>query len=126
MSGYATERTQIPVRIANGAALSDEVTVGKGRIVGIQMPASWTAAAITFQAVIAQPAGNPPTPTFGEVVDAAGTAISLATPTGGTYMALPDTLALVGLGRIKVRSGTSGAPVNQAAQRDFFLVVVDY
>lgn len=119
---YGRDRTTIPVSIANNTALSAEVNVNGLRIVGVQMPAGWTAAAITFQALISQ-SGS--TPTFGEVVDAANAAISLATPTAGTYMALPDSLALRALGRIKVRSGTSGLPVNQGAQRDFFLVCVD-
>lgn len=119
---YGRDRTTVPVTIANGTALSSEVNVNGLRIVGIQMPAAWTAAAITIQALISQ---SGETPTFGEVVDASGTAISLATPTAATYMALPDTLALRALGRIKIRSGTSGVPVNQGAQRDFFLVCVD-
>lgn len=119
MSGYSPERTVVPVTIANGATTSAEVVVGKGRIVGIQMPAGWTAGTIGFQAVIGQPVGNPPTPTFGNVVDAAGAAVTIATPTAGAYIALPDTLALIALGRIKVVAGAA-----QAAQRDFSLVVL--
>lgn len=122
---YGTDRTVVPVTILSGTALSAEVNVNAKRIVGIQMPAAWTAGALTFQAVIAQAAGNPPTPTFGEVVDSANAAVTVATPAAGTYIALPDTLALVGLGRIKVRSGTSGTPVNQGADRVIGLVCVD-
>lgn len=123
---YGRDRTVVQVDIANGTALSPEVSVGAKRIVGIQMSAGWDAAALTFQAEIRQPSGNPPAPVFGEVVDAANTAISIATPTADRYHALPDSLALIALGRIKVRSGTSGAPVNQTAARTLFLVCVDY
>jgi hypothetical protein len=119
---YGRDRVLIPVTIAASAALSAEVNVGPLRIIGIQMPAAWTAGALTFQAVVSQSGA---TPVFGEVVDPANAAISLATPTAATYMALTTALALLGLGRIKVRSGTSGTPVNQAAQRDFFLVCVE-
>lgn len=123
---YGTDRTIVPVLIASGTALSAEVNVNAKRIVGIMMSAAWTAGALTFQAVIAQPAGNPPTPTFGEVNDQTGnTAVTVATPTAGTYIALPDTVPLQGLGRIKVRSGTAGVPVNQAADRQLYLVCVD-
>lgn len=119
---YGRDLTIIPVQIPNGGSLSAEVAVGGLRIVGIRMPAAWTAAAFTFQALVFQPTGNPPAPVFGEVVDSANAAITVATPAASTYIALADTAAFIGLGRIKVRSGTSGLPVNQAAQRDFFLV----
>ena len=35
--------------IANGASLSGAVYVGNRRLIGIQMPAAWTAAVLTFQ-----------------------------------------------------------------------------
>lgn len=120
MSGYTPERTLVPVTIANGATVSGEVSVGKGRIVGIQMPAAWTAGNITLQALVRQPAGNPPAPVFGNVVDSAGAALVIcATPTADTYFPIADTVALIGLGRVKVVAGAA-----QGAQRDFFLVVV--
>lgn len=122
---YGADRTVVPVLIPNGGSLSAEFPTNGKRLVGIRMSAGWTAAAITFEALIDEPPELPKVPVFGVVVDAAGAAITLATPTAGTYMALPDTLALIALGRIKVRSGTSGAPVNQAADRNLELVFVD-
>lgn len=118
---YGRNRTAVAVRIANGATASGEVSVGSLRIVGVAMPAAWTAGNITFQAVVRQAASNPPTPEFKNVVDAAGAAIAIATPAADTYLALPDTLALIALGVIKVVAGAA-----QGAQRDFFLVCVDY
>lgn len=120
-----SDRKTVSVTIANGAAVSGEVNVGPFRIVGIQMPAGWTAANLTLQALIDQPAGNPPAPVFGDVVDGAGAELVLAAaPAAAKYVALADTLALNGLGRIKVRSGTTGLPVNQAAARTIILVLV--
>lgn len=119
---YGRERTLVPVTIPNGGSLSAEVNVGGLRIVGIQMSAAWTAAALTFQALIAEPSALPKVPVFGEVVDGAAAAITVATPTAGTYLALADTVALIALGRIKVRSGTAGLAVNQAADRALVLV----
>ena len=116
------ERLALPVHIETGTALSDEVNVGKGRIVGIQMPAGWDAANITAQALTRQ-AGS--VPTFGGVVDQAGNELVVVTaPAADEYVAIPDTVALVGLGRVKLRSGTAAIPVNQTADRDFFLVVL--
>lgn len=120
MSGYTPERTEVAVSIANGATASGEVNVGKGRIVGIKMPAAWTAGNITFQALVRQAAGLPAAPVFGNVVDGAGAAIVVcATPTADTYFELPPTVDFIGLGRMKVVAGAA-----QGAQRDFFLVVV--
>lgn len=120
---YGADRTEIPVRILAGASQSAEVNVNAARIVGIQMPAGWDAASITFLAKTRQDTASPPVATFGKVQDAAGAEVTITTPAADTYVAIPDTVALLGLGRIKVRSGTAGAAVNQTAQRDFFLVV---
>lgn len=116
---YGNTRTLIPVTILNGATASLEVNVGAKRIVGIQMPAAWTAGTIQFQALTRQSAAG--VGTFGSVVDSANAAISLATPTADTYIALAPTAALSGLGRVKVIAGAA-----QGAQRDFFLVCTDY
>ena len=43
-------RTVIPVRIASGTSLSDEIFLNNKRIVGIAMPAAWSAAGIAFRA----------------------------------------------------------------------------
>jgi len=108
-------RETVAVTIANGTALSPEVTVN-GDIVGVQMPAAWTAAGITFQALVT------PEATFGNVYTDAHTEVSLTSPAAGEYIAVAAG-KLVGLGRVKVRSGTSGTPVNQGAARVLYLVV---
>lgn len=113
----ASAREVITATIPNGGTTSPEVNVGHRRIVGIQMPAAWTAGTIAFKALIDQ-VGS--TVTWGNVVDGAGAAITVATPTAGTYLALPDTLALVGLGRIQVVAGAA-----QGADRVLRLVTVE-
>lgn len=111
-------REVIPVTILSGQTVSAEVNVGHRRIVGIQMPAAWTAGTIAFQALIRQ-AGD--TPVFGSVVDGANAAITTGTtPTADTYMALPDSVALKGLGRIKVVAGAA-----QGADRVLYLVTTE-
>lgn len=117
---YGRDRVAIPVRIANGATASDVLAVGGLRIVGIAMPAAWTAGTIAFQAKVRQVAGNPAAPEYKNVVDGTGAVITTGTtPTADTYLALPDTLALIALGEIKLIAGAA-----QGAQRDFFLICV--
>lgn len=116
------DRQVIPVTIPNGGSLSAEVNVGGYRIAGIQMPAAWDAAGLALHALVNQVGA---TTTFGAVVDNAGADLVLAAaPGAGEYVALPPTAPLVGLGRIKVLSGTIAAPVNQTADRVLRLVLV--
>lgn len=123
---YGRNRNAIRVTITSGQALSNVIGVGADRIVGIVMPAGWDAANITIQAVVNQTSDNPPVQTFGEVVDTAGTEIVVATaPAAGEYVALADTMALLALGQVRLRSGTVGAPVNQTATRTLFLITTD-
>lgn len=119
-----SQRTVIAATIASGTSLSAEVNVDRLTIVGIQMPAGWDAAGIAFQALIRE-SGNPAVPVYGSVQDQAGTAVGITSPALDTYVAVAPTIALRGLGRIKVRSGTNAAPVNQTATRVLYLVCID-
>lgn len=125
---YGKDRTEITVLIPNGGSLSAELPTNGHRIVGIKTDAAWTAGGLAFQALISQPAGNPPAPVFGAVVDTAGaeivvSATAMATVSG--YIAIPATFPVIGLGRIKLRSGTNAVPVNQGAQRTLVVVLED-
>jgi len=104
------------VAIANGASLSGEVDLRNHRLVAIDMPATWTAAAITFAGAAAPDgarAATSPEP-FDPVKDSGGTEVSITTAQA-TYVVLTEAhrQALGGLARCKVRSGTAGAAVNQ-------------
>ena len=126
MATARRQRTLVPFTIANGAALSNELAVADGQIIGIITPAAWTAGGLTMQAVVAD-AGGGGTVTYGEVlVDAASAVWTITAITAGAYYGFgPNSaLAVAGLGRIKLRSGTSGTPVNQGAARTGFLVVL--
>lgn len=93
--------------IANAASLSDSVEVGSGEVVGLMVP-TWTSAEITFQ-------GSHDGTTFSDVHDSAGAEVSIPATTGGRAVQAPA--ALKGFAFIKIRSGTSGTPVNQGAER---------
>lgn len=113
-SRYSTKLVSIP----NGGSLSAAVNVPQGlTLVGIQMSAAWTAAAITFQ-------GSVDGSVFQDMFNAAGTEVSVTTA-AGRFVALDPGVYQSFVKQIKVRSGTSGAAVNQAAQRDLYLVFLD-
>lgn len=97
--------------IASGASLSDAIHLDERQLVGIQMPAAWTAASLTF-AVSAD--GVTFVPLYW---DGAEYTIAAA---GGAAASLGVSLepsAFAGWPFVKVRSGTSGTPVNQGAER---------
>lgn len=116
MRPYESKRqtAHIPVTIAINTAISDAIDLKGLVLVGISMPADWTAANLTFQA--AGPDG-----TYWNLYDAAGTEVSV-TAAEDRFIAI-NPAAWEGVNRLKVRSGTSGTPVNQAAARTINLIV---
>jgi hypothetical protein len=115
MGGGAPIR--IPVTIANGAALSGAVDTRGATIEAIEMPAAWTAADLTFQAADSE------TGTFSDVYDALGGEITVVVAASRTVTIQdPFDYNMRGLRYVKVRSGTSGTPVNQAGARTLYLI----
>lgn len=105
------------VAIAAGASLSGEVNLEGYELEAVHMPAAWDAANLTFQAAI-QKGG-----VYQNVHDDAGTEIAV---TAAAARAIPIGTALKrlnGLHFIRVRSGTSGLPVAQAAAREIVLAL---
>jgi hypothetical protein len=102
--------------IASGATgLSDAARLGGQALCGIQLPATWVAAALTFQ--VSYDGGA----TFVDLYDANDQEVTIAAPTQGHYLALNPGL-FPGVAMVKVRSGTSGTPVDQTASRVLKLV----
>jgi len=94
--------------IANGESLSAAVDIGDNVVASIVMPAAWTTAVITFDASID---GT----TYGPLYDRYGTEYSVqVAATRSIPLSVQD---FVGFRYLKIRSGTSGVPVNQAAER---------
>lgn len=105
-------QTSKSVAIASGQSLSAAVAIGSGVPVAIQMPAAWTAASLTFQA-------SHDGVTFGNVINA-GSELEV-TAAASQWVAL-DATPFAGARFCKVRSGTSGTPVNQAGDRVLTLI----
>lgn len=102
--------------IANGASLSGEVNLEHGDLFALIMPAAWTAAVLTFS-------GSYDGTTFYNLYDETGTEISF-TVDASRYVLISAPAKFMGLKRLKVRSGTAGAAVNQAAERAITLLRV--
>lgn len=97
--------------IANGASLSDAVALGGNVIVGIAMPASWTAAVLTFQ-------GSLDGTNFFDLYteqDTTRAEKKLQASASDLILIAPSSFA--GLQAIKIRSGTTGAAVAQDGAR---------
>ena len=102
--------------IAAAASLSDAVELKGGEVVRISMPAAWTAADITFQ--VSDDAGA----TFRNLFMEWGFELGCAAAAGISIEA-SIFLKLQQIDQIKIRSGTSGTPVAQAAERLVILEV---
>lgn len=100
---------QTLVTITNGASLSAEVALGDFVPIGIIMPAAWTAAGLTFQV------SGDGAVTWNGLYDSAGNETTF-TVAASRYIPL-DPNVWIGINDIKIRSGTSGSPVNQGADR---------
>lgn len=101
--------------ILSGASLSDSIEVDGSAIVGVVMPAAWTAANLTFQA-------SHDDTTFNNVYDEFGTEKTVSASTSRYIPLNPADFA--GADSIKVRSGTSGTAVNQGADRSIIFVLL--
>jgi hypothetical protein len=110
---------RIPVTIANGASLSGAAFIGGPErglsLLKITMPADWTAASLTFQSC------DTVDGTYQNYYAADGTEVTVqAADDRDIGIAAQD---FAGVTYLKVRSGTSGAAVNQGAARTIYLVV---
>lgn len=103
--------SQATATILNGASLGGVVYLGAKVLVGIQMPAAWTAADLTFQASVDGV-------TFNDVYtpDGAGTEVTVKAA-ASRYIPASDLAFAKGMLYIKIRSGTASVPVVQLADR---------
>lgn len=107
--------------IAQDAALSTLVHLANALIVGILMPAEWTAADLTFQAgtTANDLAELQDIPTSGVAV----AAFTITTPGAAKFIPVNPQL-FAGAAVLKVRSGTAASAVNQAAARTIKIITL--
>ena len=102
--------------IADGQSLSGAVDLEGYTLTAIYMPDTWAAAAITFQSDQPLAAEG----SYLDVYDDAGTEKSVTT--AADRFVLLDPAEFIGIRRLKVRSGTTGTPVNQSGGTDVLLI----
>lgn len=103
--------------IKSGASLTaTAVNLGAGEVVGLLVPAAWTAADITF---------SPDSAGTGTCRDEAGTELKIASAAivAGDRVVCAIPSKLNALGVVYVRSGVKGVPVVQAADRTLTFLV---
>lgn len=107
---------RIAATIPSGATgLSAAIDLVAGRIVGIEMSAAWVAAGITFQ--VSMDGTN-----YFDLRNDAGTEVAITTDAARIIGFRGDLRSILEPFRyMKLRSGTSGTPVDQTASRALFL-----
>lgn len=110
-----TQLVVIPAVIPINTAVSAVVDLAGYDLVGISMPAAWTAASLTFQASGTSAA------LVKDMYDAVGTEYTV-TAAAARFIAIPPA-DFLGVQWLIVRSGTTGTPVNQAAAVTINLIV---
>ena len=111
------DATRPTAMIANGTSLTPAIDLAEGRLHRIVMPASWTSAALTFKA-------SPDGVTFYDVYDASGEYTISSSIAGASRSIVIDPTIFYGMRYIQIRSGTTGTPVNQGADRTLTLIIV--
>lgn len=106
--------TTATATIANGASLSNAVSLGTSDLISIIMPAAWTAAALTYQFSVDGTNFYDAYSTTAELTATSAAASRIININAATYDAARY---------IKIRSGTSATPVNQAADRTLTLIL---
>jgi hypothetical protein len=113
--GFSSPVELIPISLSTAANGQSGVIDMTGCVlIGVQMSTAWTAAGITFLAATAE------TGTFHSVFGSTGDEITLSADASRFINVSP--LTSVGYRWLRVRSGTSGTPVAQAAARTLTLV----
>lgn len=100
--------------IANGASLSGAIDLDGSTVVGIVMPAAWTTANLTLQM-------SHDDSTFNNVYDELGSEKTITASTSRYILLNPSDY--LGADGLKIRSGTSGTPVNQGGDRSIIVVL---
>ena len=114
VNALPTSGGTVAASIASGAALSGVIDLGTSqRLCRIILPATWTAAALTFQTSVD---GT----NFYDLFDVSGNEISY-TVTAGKNILIPFS-DWIGIRYLKLRSGVTATPVNQGATASFTLV----
>ena len=101
--------------IPSAQAVSDAIDVRGYSVVGVLLPAAWTAASLTFQ-------GSADGSNFGYLSDSTGAEISVASP-GATKLVNFSASWFQACGWIRLVSGPNAAVIPQAASRSLVVIL---
>jgi hypothetical protein len=110
-----TNLSTVTATVLSGTSLSAAAPLNQMVVVGIVMPATWTAADLTFQ--VSSDGGA----TFHELYTSAGTPVQYQSTAAVQFGV--DGRLWGGIDQVKVRSGTAGVAVNQGADRAITLLL---
>lgn len=102
--------------VAGGASLSGEIDLKGCTMYGLIMPVAWTAANLTFQ--VSNVSGG----TFQDLYDDVGVEVTVTAAASRSIALDFAALKMAPWRYIKIRSGTSGSPVAQGAERAITIV----
>ena len=105
--------SNLTATIANAASLSGIIDLSGTALCGYFIPASWTAADVTF--AVSVDGTN-----FSDLYDLFGNEVVHTVAANRFVALLPSEMASIRY--LKIRSGTTGTPVNQDAKRIITLV----
>lgn len=106
--------------IAIGTSLSTEIDTQDFPFIGVIMPAAWTAANLTFQVASRDAATGG---VYSNLFDDVGQEVVVSATAGRAIAIDAAALKLAPFSYLRVRSGTSATPVNQAAERTLVFVM---
>lgn len=107
----------LTVTISEGSSLSASLTLNRRPPLSIIVPAGWDTAVITFQ--VSQDGVS-----YYELIDQDGDVVQLE-PAAGRMMRVDNPEQWEGFNYMRIRSGTSGSPVTQTADRTLTVTVRD-
>ena len=112
----------ISTTIPANEALSGGIDIGDAAFVGIEMPEGWAGTQITFQAKAKNKEdvnNDPALEDYDNVYDSAGNELVVTVAANRIVTDIPE---LSPLRFIRIRSGTSGTPVNQNPAREIRII----
>lgn len=112
----------VPVNFANGQSVSEKVDLTNFALSGVIIPASWTAASLSFQA--ASPAAKDKEKAdYFVLTDSAGAEVTF-TVAASRFVSLTPAHAEIfkATTYLRLQSGTSGAAVAQTGDKTLYLV----
>lgn len=111
---YEINQKTLKTNINSGASLSGEIDIRGCKLFIIYMPSAWTTANLTFKVAEKSLSEGG---TFQDLYDDTGSEVTVVAAASRAISVDLNITNLAAASFIQIRSGTTGTPVNQAADR---------